>query len=120
MAQGEGGSIILISSSAGIKGQPFTLGYTASKHGITGLMKALSNELGEYRIRVNSIHPAGVETDMLRQFDDGEQGSLLAGIPIGRFGSAAEVAEVVAWLTSPASDFITGQTINVNGGAYLG
>ena len=63
--QGRGGSIILISSSAGIKGQPFTLGYTAAKHGVTGLTKALANELGEYSIRVNSVHPAGVETAMM-------------------------------------------------------
>ena len=62
--QGQGGSIILISSSAGIKGQPFTLGYTAAKHGVTGLAKALANELGEYDIRVNSVHPAGVLTAM--------------------------------------------------------
>ena len=62
--QGQGGSIILISSSAGLKGQPFTLHYTAAKHGVVGICRGLANELGEYDIRVNSIHPAGVETAM--------------------------------------------------------
>jgi len=62
--QGQGGSIILISSSAGLKGQPFTLHYTAAKHGVVGICRGLANELGEYDIRVNSIHPAGVDTAM--------------------------------------------------------
>src|SRR4051812_18638894 len=55
---GKGGSVILISSAAGIKGQPFTLGYTAAKHGVVGICRGLANELGEHRIRVNSIHPS--------------------------------------------------------------
>ena len=64
--QGTGGSIILTSSSAGLKGQPFTLAYTAAKHGVVGITRGLANELGAYDIRVNSIHPAGVETEMMK------------------------------------------------------
>jgi SDR family mycofactocin-dependent oxidoreductase len=61
---GRGGSVIIISSAAGLKGQPFTLGYTTAKHGLVGLCNGLANELGEHHIRVNSIHPAGVTTAM--------------------------------------------------------
>ena len=63
--QGTGGSIILTSSAAGLKGQPFTLAYTAAKHGVVGICRGLANELGAYDIRVNSIHPAGVSTEMM-------------------------------------------------------
>jgi SDR family mycofactocin-dependent oxidoreductase len=63
--QGSGGSIILTSSAAGLKGQPFTLAYTAAKHGVVGICRGLANELGAYDIRVNSIHPAAVATEMM-------------------------------------------------------
>ncbi len=61
---GNGGSVILVSSSAGLKGQPFTPGYTAAKHGVVGLANGLANELGQHRIRVNTLHPAGILTPM--------------------------------------------------------
>jgi len=64
LERGKGGSIIVTSSSAGLKGQPFTLGYTAAKHGLVGIVNALAIEYGEYGIRANSIHPAGVKTPM--------------------------------------------------------
>src|SRR5699024_5080508 len=69
--QGEGGAIVFTSSVSGLKGTPFTAHYAATKHGITGLAKTMANELGEHRIRVNTIHPAGVETGMNMSSDMG-------------------------------------------------
>ncbi len=115
------GRIINFSSLAGQTGGIMAgAHYSAAKAAVISITRSMAKLMAPHGVRVNCIAPAGVETDMLRQFDESAQASLLAGIPIGRFGSAAEVAEVVVWLTSPASDFITGQTINVNGGAYFG
>lgn len=115
------GRIINFSSLAGQTGGIMAgAHYSAAKAAVISITRSTAKLLAPHGVRVNCIAPAGVDTDMLHQFDEAAQATLLAGIPIGRFGSPAEVAEVVAWLTSPASDFITGQTINVNGGAYLG
>ena len=119
-----GGSIILTSSAAGLKGQPFTLGYTAAKHGVVGICKGLANELGEYDIRVNSIHPAGVATEMMHV--DGlfqmitAKASTLGPLfmnTLPHFSMTSEdVAGVVAWLASDESFMITGAQIPVEFG----
>jgi 3-oxoacyl-[acyl-carrier protein] reductase len=115
------GRVVNFSSLAGQTGGIMAgAHYSAAKAAVISITRSMAKLMAPHGVRVNCLAPAGVETDMLRQFDDEAQASLLAGIPIGRFGTAAEVAEAVVWLTSPASDFITGQTINVNGGAYLG
>jgi SDR family mycofactocin-dependent oxidoreductase len=122
--QGQGGSIILISSSAGIKGQPFTLGYTASKHGITGLMKALSNELGEYDIRVNSIHPAGVETEMMNvpgllELINSKAETLgpLFMNTLPHFSMPPnDISSAVLWLASDDSRMVTGDQVRIDMG----
>ncbi len=122
--QGQGGSIILISSSAGIKGQPFTLGYTASKHGITGLMKALSNELGEYDIRVNSIHPAGVETEMMNvpgllELINAKAETLgpLFMNTLPHFSMPPnDISSAVLWLASDDSRMVTGDQVRIDMG----
>lgn len=120
--QGQGGSIILISSSAGIKGQPFTLGYTAAKHGVTGLAKALANELGEYDIRVNSIHPAGVLTAMgdvpglmeLITTKAATLGPLFMNTLPHEMMEPADVSGTVAWLASDDSRMVTGSQVRVD------
>lgn len=115
------GRIVNFSSLAGQTGGIMAgAHYSAAKAAVISITRSMAKLMAPHGVRVNCLAPAGVETDMLRQFDDDAQASLLAGIPIGRFGTAAEVADVVVWLTSPESDFITGQTLNVNGGAYLG
>lgn len=123
--QGTGGSIILTSSSAGLKGQPFTLAYTAAKHGLVGICRGLANELGEYDIRVNSIHPAGVETEMMNvpglftmiQRHAKTLGPLFMNTLPHPSMKAEAVAGVVAWLASDESRYLTGAQIPVDSGS---
>jgi SDR family mycofactocin-dependent oxidoreductase len=122
--QGQGGSIILISSSAGLKGQPFTLHYTAAKHGIVGICRGLANELGEYDIRVNSIHPAGVETDMgdcpglveMIASKAETLGPLFMNTLPYEFMPAEDISSSVAWLASDDARKVTGAQIAVDCG----
>ncbi len=122
---GNGGSIILSSSSAGLKGQPFTLAYTAAKHGVVGITRGLANELGEYDIRVNSIHPAGVETEMMNVpglfamiTDKAETlGPLFMNTLPHPSMKASDVSAVVAWLASDEARVFTGAQIPVDLGS---
>ena len=94
--------------------------YAAAKAGVISLTRSVAKYLAPHGVRCNAVAPSGVETDMLRLFTDEQQEGLLRGIPMRRFGMAEEIAELVLWLSSPATDYITGQTININGGAYFG
>jgi SDR family mycofactocin-dependent oxidoreductase len=122
IAQGQGGSIIMISSTAGLYGQPFTVSYTAAKHGVIGIATCMASELGEYNIRVNSVHPAGVDTDMVTEPD---LQSIIASkaetlgpmfmntLPRG-FMKPEEVSNVVAFLASDESSTMTGSQVRVD------
>lgn len=122
--QGEGGSIVLISSVAGLKGTPFTGAYTAAKHGVTGLCRTLANELGEHRIRVNSIHPASVPTPMIS--DPAlfelilEHPDTLAPIYMNTLPYQSMppeyVSHMVAYLASDESKYMTGAQIPIDFG----
>lgn len=124
---GNGGSVILTSSSAGLKGQPFTLAYTAAKHGVVGLMRGLANELGEYDIRVNSVHPAGVETEMMNA--DGlfqmisEKATTLGPLFMNTLPHLSmkpeAIADAVAWLASDEARYVTGAQIPVDMGTSI-
>jgi SDR family mycofactocin-dependent oxidoreductase len=126
VSQGEGGSIVLISSVAGLVGMvspdPGALGYTAAKHGIVGLMRQYANLLGEHSIRVNSVHPTGVNTPMIdNDFVRGwlkRMGTRAAGnlLPVPAV-EADDVANAVAWLVSDAARYVTGITLPVDAGA---
>jgi SDR family mycofactocin-dependent oxidoreductase len=127
IAAGRGGSIILISSSAGIKGQPFTPGYTASKHGVVGLMKGLANELGEHSIRVNTIHPAGVETPMtdvpglmeiISKYATTLGPVFMNSLPIDLM-QPRETSNAVAFLASDEAQCITGLEMKVDLGTTI-
>lgn len=121
-----GGSIILISSYAGKKVQPFMVHYTTSKHAVTGMTRAFAAELGKHKIRVNSIHPGGVNTPM----GSGDmQGALAAAAEtnpaLGQMGTpflpqwaaeSEEIAAAVAFLASDESSFITSEHLSVDGG----
>jgi NAD(P)-dependent dehydrogenase (short-subunit alcohol dehydrogenase family) len=117
-----GGSIILTSSSAGLKGQPFTLAYTAAKHGVVGITRGLANELGEYDIRVNSIHPAGVETEMMNvdglfqmiQAKATTLGPVFMNTLPHQSMKPEAVSAVVAFLASDESRYLTGAQIPVD------
>ncbi|GGN66833.1 mycofactocin-coupled SDR family oxidoreductase [Nocardia rhizosphaerihabitans] len=121
--QGEGGAMVFISSVAGLKGIPFTGHYVATKHAITGLAKTMANELGEYKIRVNTVHPAGVATGMQMA----EMGPLFekhAATLSPIFMNALptyltepeEIAATVAWLCSDEAGQVTGAQIPVDMG----
>ena len=123
--RGRGGSIIVISSVAGLKGQPFLGAYAASKHGVVGLVRTLANELGEHGIRVNSVHPTGVATGMavadLMPFLERHAKTLapmyMNTMPRPAILSPDDIAATVAWLAGEESRYITGAQIPVDLGA---
>jgi SDR family mycofactocin-dependent oxidoreductase len=120
--QGEGGSVILTSSVAGLEGQPFVGHYAASKHGVVGLCRSLANELGEYNIRVNSVHPVGVNTEMVRDPDlfplITEAATTLAPLFMNTlpfdFIEPEDVAGLVAFLASDEAKFMTGSQVPID------
>ncbi len=113
------GAIVNCSSVAGLVGFPNLPHYTATKHGVIGLTKNAAIEYAKLNIRVNAVCPGPIETPMInRIIEDNEafKQSVLASIPMGRFGKPAEVAEAVIWLCSHKASLITGQAISADGG----
>jgi 3alpha(or 20beta)-hydroxysteroid dehydrogenase len=115
---GNGGSIINISSVAGMEGLFGSTAYAASKWAVRGITKVAAKELGRYGIRVNSIHPGYIETDMLAQggFDDREK--LARRVPMGRIGRPEDIANTVLFLAGDSSSYVTGQEFVVDGGIH--
>ena len=118
--QGWGRIINFASVAAHVGGILAGAHYAAGKAAVVALTKSVAKILAPHGVRCNAIAPSGVQTEMLHEFTEAQRADLVRGIPVGRFGTAEEMAELVLWLASPASDFITGQTININGGVYLG
>ena len=117
-----GGSIVNISSVEGIAGAAGLSAYSASKFAIRGMTKAAAQELGQFGIRVNSVHPGGVMTRMvLEQADSGRDGErYLAGLPIARFADPAEISRLVVYLASDESSYSTGAEFVADGGLLSG
>jgi len=120
-----GGSMVLISSTAGLKGQPFLTPYVASKHGLVGIMRSLANELAAKHIRVNSLHPTGVDTPMLlgmtglteRIEASPDVGSIfLNSLPVDLVRSE-DISNAVLFLASDEARYVTGLTMTVDAGA---
>jgi 3-oxoacyl-[acyl-carrier protein] reductase len=119
--QGRGGNIVLVSSTAGQRGEPGHTDYAASKGALISMTKGLSTELAPYGIRVNCVAPGWVETDMTTgALGDAERRKkIYATIPAGRVGTPEEIAAPILFLCTEHAAFITGEVFNVNGGAVL-
>jgi NAD(P)-dependent dehydrogenase (short-subunit alcohol dehydrogenase family) len=117
--QGQGsGSIVNLSSTMGQRGAPGASLYTASKHAVEGLTKSAALEGAASGIRINAVAPGPVETGMLNRFTGTAErkAGLVAGVPLKRAGTPAEIADAIVFLSSSKASFITGQIISVNGG----
>jgi 3-oxoacyl-[acyl-carrier protein] reductase len=113
------GRIINISSVVGVVGNPGQGNYAASKAGIIGMGKALAHELASRNNTVNAIAPGFIGSAMTEALNDKQREAILAGIPAGRLGTAAEVAACAVFLASEAAGYVTGHTLNVNGGMVM-
>lgn len=120
MMKAKAGSIINMSSIIGLMGNAGQASYAASKAGIIGFTKSVAKELGSRNIRCNAIAPGFIETDMTGYLKEGEQAEKYkAGIPLGKFGTTEDVANVALFLASDLSAYVTGQVINADGGIYM-
>lgn len=120
MKRGGWGRIINIASIAGKMGDLASApGYGPSKAGMIALTKTLARELAPWSITVNAVAPHAIETEMTAEWTPERRAALIAQIPLGRLGTPEEVAEAVAFLASPLAGFITGETLDVNGGAWM-
>ncbi|HHZ18320.1 MAG TPA: 3-oxoacyl-[acyl-carrier-protein] reductase [Acholeplasmataceae bacterium] len=119
MSKNRAGKIINISSVVGLSGNVGQTNYCASKAGIIGLTKALARELAKRGVCANAVAPGFIDTNMTRQLDSRFVEQIIENIPLGRQGTPADVAHLVAFLASDLSDYITGQVINVDGGMVM-
>ena len=116
MMKARSGSIVNIASVVGLTGNPGQVNYAASKAGVIALTKTLSKELAARNIRINSVAPGFIETDMTKQLPEAARKMFLDRIPVNRPGTPEDVANAVAFLCSPAADYITGHCLTVDGG----
>src|SRR3982750_729382 len=120
MMKARKGVFINMSSIVGVTGNAGQANYAASKAGIIGFTKSVAKELGSRNIRANAIAPGFVETDMTSYLKEGEQADKYkAGIPLGKFGTVEDIANVTLFLASELSSYVTGQVISVDGGLYM-
>ena len=113
------GRIVNVTSVAGQMGNVGQSVYAASKAGIEGFTKSMARELAPRGITVNAVAPGFIETEMTASLNEETRGRYLEAIPLGRFGGGTDVARTVAFLAGPGGEYITGQTIAVNGGLYM-
>jgi len=109
-----------VTSVVGFAGNAGQVNYAAAKAGIVGFTRALARELGGRSITVNAVAPGFIDTDMTRDLGPAQTARMLERIPLGRPGAPEEIAAAVTFLASPAAAYITGETLHVNGGRYMG
>jgi len=114
-----GGKIIFISSQLAFKGSSHGADYASSKAGILGLMRSLALELASKKINVNAVAPGTIDTDIIANYSKELRKQRIQEIPLKRLGTPKDVANTCLFLASNLSDYITGETINVNGALYI-
>jgi 3-oxoacyl-[acyl-carrier protein] reductase len=119
MMKAKGGAVVNLTSVVGEMGNAGQAAYAATKAGLIGLTKSVARELASRNIRVNAVAPGFIDTDMTRALSEAQRNALAQHIALARFGTAQEVAAAVAFLASPAAGYITGATLDVNGGLLM-
>lgn len=119
MMKARKGRIINIASVVGLTGNPGQTNYSAAKAGILGFSKSLAREIGSRNITVNTVAPGFIDTDMTKELPEEQRNALISQIPLNKLGDPQDIANAVAFLASPEAAYITGETINVNGGMYM-
>jgi len=119
MMKARRGRIINISSVVGLMGNAGQTNYAAAKAGMLGFSKSLAREVGSRGITVNVVAPGFIDTDMTRGLADDQRAALIRQVPVARLGEAEDIAHAVAFLASSEAGYITGETLNVNGGMYM-
>jgi len=120
MMKNKSGRIVSIASVVGVTGNAGQANYSAAKAGIIGFSKSLAKEVGSRNITVNTVAPGFIDTDMTKALSDEQKSALLQGVPLARLGDADEIAHAVSFLCSDKAAYITGETLHVNGGMYMG
>jgi 3-oxoacyl-[acyl-carrier protein] reductase len=120
MTKARWGRIVNITSVVGSMGNAGQSNYAATKAGAEGFSRALARELGSRSITVNCVAPGFIDTDMTRKLSEDQHSVLLQQIPLGRLGTATEIAALVSFLCSDRASYITGETLHINGGMYMG
>ncbi len=119
MMRAKTGRVIFVSSIVGEMGNAGQTAYAASKAGLLGVAKSLAREYASRGITVNAVTPGYVDTDMTTALTGEARDRMLAGVPLGRTGTAREIATAIAYLASDEAAYVTGQTLRVNGGMYM-
>ncbi len=120
MMKGRWGRIVNVASVVGETGQAGQANYAASKAGLIGLTKSLARELGSRSVTVNAVAPGYIETAMTAVLTEEQRSAMLTVVPLARPGTDVEVAHAVAYLASEEAGYVTGHTLDVNGGMYMG
>ena len=120
MMKAKKGRIINIGSVVGSTGNPGQTNYAAAKAGMIGFTKSMAREVGSRGITVNAVAPGFIDTDMTRELSDEQRQALLGNIPLGRLGAAEDIANAVAFLSGDEAGYITGETLHINGGMFMG